>query len=342
MDTRLNVDQAELFDTVGRLTADLGPRAVADLDDVERRNRLDGAIDSTGVRGLRERSDGVPLASGVEAALVAEALGVSVVDVAYLGPLLAGDLMARAGVDSGGTDRTVALSSDLSAIAVARDGRLGADAVGVDAAAAGHALVVVDEGRGLGLGEVDLHGAVVGTDLTRPVVRLAADTPVRSLGGALSEDALVGWRALALAVSAADAVGAMRGAVTLGVDYAVERRQYGAPVGSFQAVQHLLAEAHTLVEGSLSINRHASWAVDALEPEAALGAACAASAYVGRAQRTVGETVIQVHGGIGNTWECMAHVFLRRTMHDDALFGSAESLLTELADHTTGAADGLS
>ena len=92
------------------------------------------------------------------------------------------------------------------------------------------------------------------------------------------------------------------------VDYAAERRQYGVPIGSFQAVQHLLAEARTLMEGSLSVALHAAWAVDALEPAAALGAGRVAKAYCARAARTVCETAIQVHGGIGNTWERVVNV----------------------------------
>ena len=62
MDTRLDADQAELFETVRRLTADLGPKTVADLDDDDRRGRLDEALGSIGVRGLREREGGESLA----------------------------------------------------------------------------------------------------------------------------------------------------------------------------------------------------------------------------------------------------------------------------------------
>lgn len=341
MDTRLTADQAELFDTVRRAVADHGPTTVVDLDDDERRRRLGDAVGSIGVRGLRERLDGVPLASGVEASLVAEALGEGVADVAYLGPLLAGDLASRAGIDSPEAS-TVALSGDLSRPAESNGTSLTRPAVAIDADGATHALVLVPHERGFGVASVPVGAAVAGTDLTRPVARLGDDLPVLPVGDARLEPvAITAWRALGLAVAAADAVGAMRGAVSLAVDYAGERRQYGAPIGSYQAVQHLLAEAHTLVEGSLSIVRHAAWSVDALEPEGALRAAASAAAYVGRAQRTVGETVIQVHGGIGNTWECMAHVFLRRTIHDDALLGGSESLIGELAG-ATGATDGLS
>jgi alkylation response protein AidB-like acyl-CoA dehydrogenase len=132
---------------------------------------------------------------------------------------------------------------------------------------------------------------------------------------------LARWRSLGLAVACADLVGAMRGTLTLATGYARERRQYGAAIGSFQAVQHMLADAHVAIEGSRSIALHAAWAVDALPAGDALAAASAAKAYCARAARSVCETSIQVHGGIGNTWECLAHVFLRRALFSTGVLG---------------------
>ncbi len=340
MDTRLTADQIALFDTIRRLTADLGPGAVGDLDDASRRVRLDDAVAATGVRSLRDADDdGSPLASGVEAAIVAEALGTAPADAAYLGPTLAADLCRRAGIATDDQRRTVLLTRDLSGLAVASGAALDEQAVAIDAEGSARAVLLAGDGEQRRLVEIELDAPVVGADLTRRQVETSPGVRVREMNSALlSFDEIAAWTALGLSIAAADAVGAMRGAVTLAVGYAAERRQYGVPVGSFQAVQHLLADAHTLTEGALSITRYAAWAVDALEPAEALRAARMASSYVGRAQREVGETVIQVHGGIGNTWECMAHVFLRRTLHDDAILGNAESLLTALADEMVGAA----
>jgi alkylation response protein AidB-like acyl-CoA dehydrogenase len=105
-----------------------------------------------------------------------------------------------------------------------------------------------------------------------------------------------------------------RGAHALAVGYAKVRAQYGHPIGSYQAISHLLAEGLALIEGSESILRYAAWAVDELRPAEAVKAAGIAKVYCARAARTVCETAIQVHGGIGNTWECLAHVFLRRVL----------------------------
>ena len=72
---------------------------------------------------------------------------------------------------------------------------------------------------------------------------------------------------------------------------------------------------------SRSVSLHAAWAVDALPADDALAAAAVAKAYCARAARTVCETAIQVHGGIGNTWECLAHVYLRRALLSSDLLG---------------------
>jgi alkylation response protein AidB-like acyl-CoA dehydrogenase len=96
------------------------------------------------------------------------------------------------------------------------------------------------------------------------------------------------------------------------------------------------------MEGSSSIALHAAWAVDALAAPDALAAASAAKAYCARAARSVCETAIQVHGGIGNTWECLAHVFLRRALlSTDVLGGVDPNLNRVLAARGIGADDGL-
>ena len=125
----------------------------------------------------------------------------------------------------------------------------------------------------------------------------------------------------------------MRGAVDLAVDYAADRHQYGAAIGSFQAVQHLLADAFVAMEGSRSVALHAAWAVDALPAADALAAAAVAKAYCARAARDVCETAIQVHGGIGNTWECLAHVYLRRALLSSDLLGGAGPASTGCSVH---------
>ncbi|WP_347220813.1 acyl-CoA dehydrogenase family protein [Mycolicibacterium poriferae] len=253
MDVRLNEEQRQLRAAAADLADDLGPSSVADLEDDARIARLEKALDATGFRALR--ADG---ASGVEIAIVAEELARCLVDVPYLGPVLADDLR----------------------------GRLGRE--------------VPDAGPGPA--SVDLTGSLAG------VVESPAEL------AELSDEDSGRWYALALAATAADIVGAARGTHALATEYAKVREQYGAPIGSYQAVGHLLAEASALIEGSVSVVRHAAWAVDALPVREAVEAARIAKIYCARAGLTVCETSIQVHGGIGNTWECLAHVYLRRVL----------------------------
>ncbi|MGH1565282.1 acyl-CoA dehydrogenase family protein [Mumia sp. DW29H23] len=341
MDVRLSPEQVDLKETARKLAQTWGPRNVSDLDDTERAAKLDAAVSSSGWRELRLPDDesGAPLASGVEAALVAEELARSLADTSYLGPLVAGDLARRAGhVEVEGT--TVALTANLADLA----GRAGAvatdDVIAVDTAGSTAALVLEPASDGYTLGRVPLDSAVVRLDLTRPIASVRC-TP-EPLGGttSLSEDDVVAWQALALAVLSADLVGVMRGAVELARDYALVREQYGTTIGAFQAVQHLIADAHVAAEGAYSLALHAAWAVDALPPDEALLAARHAKAYTSRAARTVCETAIQVHGGIGNTWECLAHVYLRRALHSSEILGGAgASLAFVLARHGLKAGD---
>jgi hypothetical protein len=342
VDTRDTPEQAELRRSAGQLARDLGPATVADLDDAARRKRLGAAVRDAGWLELRDGDAAGPLASGVEAAIVADALGGAVADAGFAGPVLAGDLARRAGLRGAG-GAVVAFSPALVEPAVVATGSTSAPMYAVDADDdVGDAYVFVPEGVGYRLAEVRLAGAAVstGSDLTRPVCVIPpGSTPqvIAGQGRLLTGDDLAAWSALGLALTSADLVGGMRGVLDITVAYAAERKQYGVPVGSFQAVQHLLAEARCLMEGSQSVALHASWAVDNLQPVAARTAGRVAKTYCARAARVVCETAVQVHGGIGNTWECMAHVYLRRALLSSQWFGDDGVQLLALGRERFGA-----
>jgi alkylation response protein AidB-like acyl-CoA dehydrogenase len=345
MDVRLSPEQVMLRDAARQVVDRLCPQSVAQLDDAERAVKLDAAVVASGWRELRTRSDdGRPWASAVEVAVVAEELGRGLADTAFLGPTMAADLRRLAGAPPATTPETIALGPDLSEPAVA-PGALGRGAVALDARAATSALVLVAEGDGYAIGAITVGRPAASVDLTRAMVSCPPGATVSPLeGGAhpLGTDDIARWRSLGLAVTCADLVGVMRGAVTLACDYARSRQQYGAAIGSFQAVQHLLADAYVAMEGSRSIALHAAWAVDALDGPGALEAASTAKAYCARAARSVCETAIQVHGGIGNTWECLAHVFLRRALlSSEVLGGVGANLARVLAARGIGGDDGL-
>jgi len=337
VDVRLGDEQRALRDAAAQVVGALAPRTVRDLDDAARAAKLDDAVVASGWRELRTAVDGGdPLASAVEAAIVAEELGRGLADTGFLGPILAAELRRLAGAPPVAGAQTVALRPDLTALA-----DTGGPAIAVDARGAASALLLTAGG---GLAEVAVAGAASTVDLTRPiaVVDPAAAVPVAGQRRPIGADDLARLTALGLALTCADLVGVMRGAVRLVAEHATTRRQFGAAIGSFQAVQHRLADAFVALEGSRSITLHAAWAVDAEPAGDALAGAARAKAYCARAGRAVCEAVIQVHGGIGNTWDCLAHVYLRRALLSSDLLGGVEVNLARVLDHSgIGAADGL-
>lgn len=334
MDVRLSAEQRALREAAVQLAERLGPTSVADLCDAERSAKLDAAVAASSWRDLRTAGeDGLPWASAVEVAVVAEEFGRGLVDAAYVGPVLAGDLRRLTGAPAAASAETILVSPD-----VGEPGSPSAGAIGFDAAGASAALGPVRGASGFAVESVEVTEAVA-VDLTRRIGTVIGGT-ARTVA-AVDEGAVVRWTALGLAMSSADLVGVMRGTLDLAVDYARTRRQYGAPIGSYQAVQHLLADAQVALEGSRSVALHAAWAVDALSPQDALAAAATAKAYCARAARSVCETSIQVHGGIGNTWECLAHVYLRRAISSADLFGGSGPNLRRVLAHRIGAGDGL-
>jgi hypothetical protein len=346
MDVRLSSVQEALCESVSVVVDRLGPRAVGQLSDLERSEKLEAAIVASGWRELRAPGiEGAPLASGVEPAIVAEELGRGLADAPFLGPTLAAELRRLVGAPVATSAETVVLARSLSDLAVAVDGVMPEAAVAIDVQGADSALVLMPGRGGFVVASVALGFAAAGLDLTRPIGLVDAASSVVDIGPPgrpLATDDLERWRTLGLALTCADLVGVMRGALDLSCAYVSSRQQFGRPVGSFQAVQHLLADALVLMEGSRSVARHAAWAVDALEADVALAAAAGAKAYCARAARAVCETSIQVHGGIGNTWECLAHVYLRRALlSSEVLGGVGVNLERVLAHHGIGASDGL-
>ncbi|MGH9275264.1 MAG: acyl-CoA dehydrogenase family protein [Acidimicrobiales bacterium] len=344
MDVRLSPEQHALRDAAAQVADRLGPRAVGQLDDVERVGKLDAAIAASGWRELRCAEEGdAPLASGVEAALVAEELGRGLADAPFLGPTLAAELRRLAGAPMAAGAETIALAPGMGELACVATGAIPIGRVAIDAHGAATALVLLPAPTGHVLGEIVLQPVDSPIDLTRPgAVPKSPPVALADQRRTLTDADLARWTALGLALTSADLVGVMRGAVQLSCDYATERRQYGAAIGSFQAVQHLLADAFVAMEGSRSAALHAAWAVDALPADDALAAGAVAKAYCARAARSVCETAIQVHGGIGNTWECLAHVYLRRALlSSDVLGGAGASLARVLAHHGIGGGDGL-
>ena len=128
----------------------------------------------------------------------------------------------------------------------------------------------------------------------------------------------------------AEMLGAAEAVMNLAVEYAKVREQFGRPIGSFQAVKHRCADMLVDVEGMRSAVYHAAWALDAGGPDASTAAATA-KIWCSDAAVRVAESALQVHGGIGFTWEADVHLYLKRVQLDQVAFGDARHHRTRLA-----------
>ncbi len=145
------------------------------------------------------------------------------------------------------------------------------------------------------------------------------DRPALKLGDGPAADAVLDR---AVAVLCAEMLGAADVVLAMTVQYAKDRVQFGRPIGGFQAVKHRCADMLVDVEGMRSAAYYAAWAVGAGDPEAS-AAASAAKVWCADAARRVMASGLQVHGGIGFTWEHDLHLFLKRSQLDQVSFGDA-------------------
>ena len=120
----------------------------------------------------------------------------------------------------------------------------------------------------------------------------------------------------------AEMVGGMQRILEMTVAYAKTRKQFGKPIGQFQAVQHQCADMLLLTESSRSAAYYAAWALNQREPQADVAVSVAKS-YASDAYREVGNRGIQVHGGMGFTWENDVHLYYRRAKASEIAFGDA-------------------
>jgi len=157
--------------------------------------------------------------------------------------------------------------------------------------------------------EVTLAGATVGAD-------------------ALMGEAGKGWEPLARVLDracvalCAEMCGGAQKVLDMTVEYAKIRQAFGKPIGSYQGVKHKAADMLVEVENSKSITYYAAWAMDERSPEGPL-AVSMAKAYVSDAYRRVSAAGIQLHGGIGFTWEHDLHLYFKRAKGSEFTFGDA-------------------
>jgi alkylation response protein AidB-like acyl-CoA dehydrogenase len=199
-----------------------------------------------------------------------------------------------------GVTRPVPMAADMDAIGVA--GQVGD----------GEYLVVLNAPTLSAMSTLDLSRSWARLDLDATIADWT-QLPAGTL--ALLRDALAVHRAF-------DALGAAARLLDMTVSYAGQREQFGAPIGSFQAVKHHCADMAVAVEAGRASLWAAALALDTAPAAARSRAASAAAAYTKSAAAKVAGTALQVHGGIGFTWEHDLHLFLRRIKVDEAFNGS--------------------
>ena len=340
----LNEEQEMLRTTAEGLAKRYAVRNPSDLLKIDR-GACWKAIVETGLLGLRIRQDGAPVTSCVEVMLVAEALAGALTPAPYIGTTLAQELLVLGGMSSeassiadGAGRYTILLSDDLKDLGRTRslNGSIAADAEG-----ARYALGLSETNGQTRLFRVDLAQSFIPLttpDFSRVWKKPEGKPAIDVVGDPLPPEALDRWCALALTLVCADIVGVLRSGLQQVVEYSKTRIQYGVPVGSFQAVQHMCAAVLVKVEAASSMTRYAAWTVDELSPAQSLLAAHTAKAHCAGMARTVAETIMQAFGGIGQTWEHIAPLMNRRAMLDSYLFGDEAHQLLQISDIRLGAA----
>jgi alkylation response protein AidB-like acyl-CoA dehydrogenase len=261
-----------------------------------------------------------PLFSTLAAALLLVAAGTDAQRERWLGRMAGGEARGSVAV----WDSTAGWAPDHSEAELA-DGRLSATKVTVpDAAGSDFLIVAGADGRHY-LVETVADGVEIAAeqplDPTRKLFTVKLDgAPVEELHS--EPERIAHAYATIVTALAAENVGVAQRAMEMAVKYAKDRKQFDRPIGSYQAVSHRCAQMLLEVEGARSLSYWAGWALDN-EPETGARAAAMAKAYASDAGFRVAASALQVHGGIGFTWEHDLHFFLKRATANAHAFGDA-------------------
>lgn len=339
MDFDLSTDQIALADAAQEFLRDQCPSArIRSVHEREPRwdPELWAAMVELGWLGIAVPESGGGLGLGmVELGVVLEQAGRHLVPVPFLSTAVAIEVAKRAGdLDLvaelvGGRPACVAWTAASGQIR-ARDGLLhGRSDVIAFAPVADLALVIARDDE-----DADARDAVFVVDLDttgRPARESAMDlsrplgwcefdaTPARRLGG---DDLAAYLTDLGATATALEMLGTSSVAMELAVEYAKDRVQFGRPIGSFQAVKHRCADMLVDVEGIRSSAYWAAWCLGADDPDRSI-AASTAKTWTSDASKRVMASALQVHGGIGFTWEHDAHLYFKRAKSSEILFGDA-------------------
>jgi alkylation response protein AidB-like acyl-CoA dehydrogenase len=266
----------------------------------------------------------------IELAILCEELGRAVAPVPFLPSAMAACVIEQAGTSEQRERWLPGLASGetVGALAAAVDGSAG---LVIGGAEAGVIVLVEDDGSGRLLTPEQAEvSPIPAIDPTRSAARVSAGEDA----GETLEHGCPGLGRALVAVSS-ELVGVCDRALEMTLNYVKDRKQFGVPVGAYQAVSHRCAQMLLDTERARAATALAAWSADA-NPEGLAEAATMAKASASDAGREVTAAAIQMHGGIGFTWEADVHWLYKRAQLDAALLGGAgrhrAQLATILAD----------
>jgi alkylation response protein AidB-like acyl-CoA dehydrogenase len=322
MDFGLTDDQREIQRTARELLAERAkPERVREYAEAGRTDeRLWGELCELGWPGIAvSEANGGQGLGRVELSILCEELGRVVAPVPFLGSVLASTLIEHAGSEAQRERWLGELASGkmIGAVGLARDGiaelMIGAPEAQV------MVLVEGEQARVLAVEEAEVI-ELASIDSTRTAARVSAPAEA---GETLDGDSAAGVDRAIVAI-ASELVGVCDRALQMTVAYVKERKQFGVPVGAYQAVSHRCAQMLLDTEKARSTAAFAAWTADA-DPERLAEAAAMAKAAASDAGLEVTASAIQAHGGIGFTWEADVHWLYKRAQLDAALLGGAKA-----------------
>ena len=320
MDFGFNDEQSEIKGTAKQFLADrFKPDVVRELAEAgSYDDALWKEICELGWPGIAiSEADGGQGLGMVELIILCEELGYACAPTPFLSNAAAGLALAAAGSDE---QRGRYLAGSASGevrgtVGVTGAGSNGAGPLVPDADGA-EFIVLIDGDQGVVVdGSAATLSPVDAIDSTRRYARVAAD------GEPLEGDVAAARDRIAVAI-AAELTGIAQRALDMSVAYAKDRQQFGRPIGAYQGVSHTCARMFYDLEEARSLTYYAAWVADA-EPESLPLAAAMAKARASDAAWEVTKAAIQVHGGIGFTWEHDLHFLLKRARAAGQLFGTA-------------------
>jgi alkylation response protein AidB-like acyl-CoA dehydrogenase len=330
MDFGLTDDQRHIQSTARELLAERSrPERVRELAEAGRSDEtLWGELSDLGWPGIAvaEQHAGQGLGC-IELSILCEELGRSLAAVPFLPTVMAAGLIELAGAPEQRERWLPGLASGELTGALAAGDESGAELV-IGGAEADVIVLVHEEhsARALTPDECELS-AQASIDPTRSAARISAAPDA----GVELEGDVAGGVDRALVAISSELVGVCDRALQMTVAYVKERRQFGVPVGSYQAVSHRCVQMLLDTEKARSNAAFAAWAADA-DPERLPEAAAMAKVAASDAGREVTASAIQAHGGIGFTWEADVHWLYKRAQLDAVLLGGAARWRARLAD----------